>query len=919
MNLAGLSDSVASLTEQTPSCPVCGTEARINGHSCVNCLLFAGLDEETETGADDLGKLLDEVEVRDTDWRLGNYHVLEEIGRGGMGVIYRARQRHSKRIVALKRVLSYHGDSRGTLERFRREAEAAASLDHPNILPIYEVSEAEGLPFFTMKYATGGSLQQAAPALSAEPRECVRLLARITRAVAYAHREGILHRDLKPGNILLDARSEPMVSDFGLAKWIDANTDLTRSLTIFGTPGYIAPEQAHGPASALSPAADVYSLGAILFDLLTGRPPFLGEHALAVIREAAEKSAPKLRTILPKADRDLETICAKCLEREPRARYRTAAALAEDLERWLEGRPIVARPISPPARLWRWAIRNPILASAALGFLLVGATAVVGELKRVQLRNLVRHDLLSRRSVAVLPMLDLDRVQVDVAAAKQMVPALQAALSLFGPARAVAIAADEAWVAGAANPNDIKEANRDARARLVIAGTFRTVKGARRSSIRVIDGASGEVLRTKIIEGVPATDWSVLVQTVVNEVNPLLEATDWSDHGASSSDPGMRNARARDFISSARQLMLRQTLEDYDRSIACLDRALEMEPDSALANAYLSTVLAARTQVSSDDGSLSRAEQAARRALQLDANSAEAHRSLAGVFYRRGRLADAIEEGIRAVETTGPEERGAGFLGMTLEELGEPGRALGWLRMAQHWAVMRGEYDAAMGRCWMKLGDDAQAESAYRRSIELRPEITDGWIGLCELRLLQGESEGARHILEVNRVRRQDGGEDAGEQVEALIEFFSRNYSRADQLYRGLRTKAPDGGAGSYSALTFASAEARCRQALGDDAGGRALLEQGRVKELNRRATQNPSVFYRLAAIDSCLGESESAFAHLRAAAAAGWIDFRSPKLDPRFDGIARDARFREFLESLAARVAELRRQTGQPNLAEEK
>ena len=191
--------------------------------------------------------MLDEVDVRDADWRIGNYQILEEIGRGGMGVIYRARQRHSRRIVALKRILSYHADSRETLARFRREAEAAASLDHPNILPIYEVSESEdGLPFFSMKFAAGGSLVDVARTLRNDARQIVRLMAKVTRAVQHAHAQGILHRDLKPGNILLDGRGEPLVSDFGLAKWLDTNSDLTRTLTIFGTPGYIAPEQAQG-------------------------------------------------------------------------------------------------------------------------------------------------------------------------------------------------------------------------------------------------------------------------------------------------------------------------------------------------------------------------------------------------------------------------------------------------------------------------------------------------------------------------------------------------------------------------------------------------------------------------------------------------------------------------------------------------
>src|SRR4029077_10680324 len=250
-------------------------------------------------------------------------------------------------------------------------------LDHPNILPIYEVSESEdGLPFFSMKFATGGSLQKVAPALRAEPRRCVQLMAKDARAVEYAHGQRILHRDLKPGNILLDNRGEPLVSDFGLAKWLDANKDITKSLTTFGTPGYTAPEQAEGKAADLTPPADVYSLGAILFELLTGRPPFLGSNAVAVIRQAAETPAPKLRAVLHSHDRDLEIVCDRCLERDPKARYQSAGDLAADLERWLDGRPIVARPVSPPARIWRWSQRNPKLVGAATAGLLLGAAAV---------------------------------------------------------------------------------------------------------------------------------------------------------------------------------------------------------------------------------------------------------------------------------------------------------------------------------------------------------------------------------------------------------------------------------------------------------------------------------------------------------------------------------------------------------------
>jgi serine/threonine protein kinase len=398
------SDLLPSATKDHAKCEKCGGTLRLDTGICVNCLLREGLQGSDEVSQAFYQSVLAEVDAPHKSWFLGNYEILEQIGCGGMGVIYRARQRHSRRIVAVKRVLSYRADSHEALERFRREAQAVASLDHPNILPIYEVSESEdGLPFFSMKFAENGSLQENAPSLRNAPRTCVQLMAKVARAVEYAHSRGVLHRDIKPGNILLNDRSEPLVSDFGLAKLLDGNNDLTRSLTTFGTAGFIAPEQAGHAAVDFTPVADVYSLGAVLFNVLAGRPPFLGPNPVSVIRQASETQAPKLRSLAPSLDRDLETICARCLERDPKARYQSAGDLATDLERWLDGRPIVARPVSPPARIWRWSQRNPKLVGAATAGLLFGAAAVWlfrGELFRAPQFNP------PDRSIAVVPFTD---------------------------------------------------------------------------------------------------------------------------------------------------------------------------------------------------------------------------------------------------------------------------------------------------------------------------------------------------------------------------------------------------------------------------------------------------------------------------------------------------------------------------------
>ena len=398
------SDSLPRATKEPAKCEKCGATMRLDIGVCVNCLLREGLETAGKVSKAVYETVLDELDAHDKPWQLGNYEILEQIGCGGMGVIYRARQRHSRRIVAVKRVLSYRADSHGALQRFRREAQAVASLDHPNILPIYEVSESEdGLPFFSMKFAEKGSLAENAASLREEPRKCVQLMAKVARAVEYAHSRGVLHRDIKPGNILLNDRDEPLVSDFGLAKLLDGNNDLTRSLTTFGTAGFIAPEQADGAAADVTPAADVYSLGAVLFNVLAGRPPFLGSNPVSVIRQASETQAPKLRSLTPSLDRDLETICARCLERDPKVRYQSAGDLAADLERWLGGHPIVARRVSPPARIWRWSRRNPKLVGAATAGLLLGAAAVWlfrGELFRASQFNP------PDRSIAVLPFTD---------------------------------------------------------------------------------------------------------------------------------------------------------------------------------------------------------------------------------------------------------------------------------------------------------------------------------------------------------------------------------------------------------------------------------------------------------------------------------------------------------------------------------
>jgi WD40 repeat protein/serine/threonine protein kinase len=369
---SGIAVVEAEMSEQLPAAPDAASTGNHDGDSSRTLNLKNLQDRSALPGSEPEFSPAATVKLNTLDSPLlGDYELLAVVGRGGMGAVYKARHRSLNRIVALKVTHAAHLISTEAAQRFQIEAAAIARLDHPNIVPIYEIGEAFGQQFYSMAFVEGTSLAHAVAVSPLPPRRAAELIQPVARAVAYAHSQGVVHRDLKPENILLDATDRPRITDFGIAKCSGTDSRLTQAGEVIGTPCYMSPEQAMGQSEQIGPLSDVYSLGATLYCLLTGRPPFQAASSFDTLKHVVDREPVSPRRLNPAVDRDLETICLKCLEKSPERRYPTAEALADDLQRFLEHRPIVARALTPVEKATRWFRRNPFVAASLTSVVVV--------------------------------------------------------------------------------------------------------------------------------------------------------------------------------------------------------------------------------------------------------------------------------------------------------------------------------------------------------------------------------------------------------------------------------------------------------------------------------------------------------------------------------------------------------------------
>src|SRR5216117_2204133 len=500
---------------------------------------------------------------------LGDYELLEEIGRGGQGVVFRARQKSLNRTVALKVISLGQWASKAHLKRFRLEAEAAASLDHPSIVPIYEVGERDGSCYFSMKFVEGGQLDEVVKRAPMPMLQAVELIAKVARTVHYAHEHSILHRDIKPGNILLDAKGEPHLTDFGLARLIETESTVTRTLEVLGTPSYMAPEQAVGNNDAVSSVTDVYGLGAVFYQLLTGQPPFAGGTTYETIKLLLDTEPRQPRVLNPKIDRDLSTICLKCLEKDPKRRYSSALALAEDLEHWLKHEPIQARRTGILARGKRWVRRNPT--SALLAASLIALAAAAGWI--VCKSELTRQPLTT--GIAVLPFENLSEKKEDAAAfADGVQDDILTKLARIADLKVIS----RTSVMEYRDKRNVRQIGNDLRVSHVLEGSVRRIGTRLHMNAQLIDTRTDTHVWVEQYDR-DLNDLFAIQSEIAQKVAGQLHAKITPAEKVAIERKPTGDLVAFDLYSRANDILLGKTFEpDYGQAIDLLNRAVARDP-----------------------------------------------------------------------------------------------------------------------------------------------------------------------------------------------------------------------------------------------------------------------------------------------------------------------------------------------------
>ncbi len=679
-----------------------------------------------------------------TQMEFGDYELVEEIGRGGQGVVYRARQKSLNRTVALKVIGLGRWATRAHIKRFRLEAEAAASLNHPCIVPIYEVGERDGACYFSMGLVDGGQLDAIAKREPIPIRHAAELMAKLARTLDYAHQHGILHRDIKPGNILLDAKGEPHLTDFGLARLVETESTVTRTMEVLGTPSYMAPEQAVGNNARVAGATDIYGLGAVLYQLLTGHPPFAGGTTFETVRLVLDTEPRQPRLWNPKVDRDLATICLKCLEKDPQHRYSSALALAEDLERWLKHEPIHARRTGIFTRARKWVRRNPTIA-----VLVVALSAAIGAM--IWKTEFVHHP--PSTGIAVLPFENLSDDKESAFFADGVQDDILTKLAKIADLKVIS----RTSVMQYRGKRNMRRIGDELRVSHVLEGSVRKTGSRLHMNAQLIDTRTDTHVWAEGYDRDLTDVFAIQTEIAQQIVNQLRAKLSLAERAAIAERP-TADLVAYALYTKAKDLDNWDDWEGADKSlnrkVELLEKATQRDPNFALAYCALArTQLDLFSVIGADSSSLAQphvdsAKKAADAALRVRPDLGEAHLELAR-YYFYARDFDRARDELVIARRTLPNESEAIFMAARID------------RRQNRWDDSLANFQKASEL------DPRNSEVAFYRRVaclEMRRykeleqlfakdaasgAIQDPWtqLGLAKLKLAEGDPVAAQALL----------------------------------------------------------------------------------------------------------------------------------------------------------------------------
>ena len=713
------------------NCRKCGAKIFGRAKVCGACLLESALDSSDDD--------VDPMEF-------GDYELLEEVGRGGQGVVYRARQKSLNRTVALKVIALGHFASKPHLKRFRQEAEAAASLEHPQIVPIYEIGERDGSCYFSMKFIEGGQLDEM---LKREPmsiRRAAELLVKIARTVQFAHEHGILHRDIKPGNILIDRTGEPHLTDFGLARLVEQQSTVTNSFDVLGTPSYMSPEQAAGQTKELTPAADVYGVGAVFYQLLTGKAPFAGGTTYETIRLVLETEPKNPRLRNPKVDVDLATVCLKCLDKDPLRRYPSAGALAEDVERWLRHEPIQARRAGAFTRSRKWIRRNPVLA-VSVPTIAALVAAIVAIFWQNASRDETSFNQIPAKSVAVLPFVNVGADEANAMLADGIQDEILRDLTKVADLKVISRTSVMRYKSGTRNLRAIARALGVAH---VLEGSVQRAGDGVRVTAQLINARDDTHLWADKYDRKVTDMFSVESEIATRIAETLQARLTGAEKQAISSRPTENSEAYQLYLKGRyfwgrRRMGLPTTPNDIEKAIECFKQAIARDSHYALAYAGLAdcySVLPFYRKIPRQEFH-ALAKAAASKALEINDSLGEAHASQGQLLTYEGRLREAKQEFQRAIDLSPNYATAHYWLGSTLVNAGEFDEGIAEIKRALELDPFSTFVNTNLGEAYLMARKYSEAISQARKTIELDPSAVNAHWTLAKALEFDGQFDEA--------------------------------------------------------------------------------------------------------------------------------------------------------------------------------